>query len=113
VILFSYSVLWVLRAKGGDWSAISDVPGNLLTVLGFSTGTAAAAKGITSGYIQSGRVAKTTAAQKAAAPAAAGAGVAAQQSAASQGGILRDDTGTPLPSRCPAPIWDPRLPVIS
>jgi IPT/TIG domain len=93
VILFSYSVLWVLRARGGDWSAISDVPGNLLTVLGFSTGTAAAAKGITSGYIQSGRVGKTTAAQKAAAPAVAGA--PAQQPAASQGGILRDDTGTP------------------
>ena len=93
VILFSYTVLWVLRARGGNWSAISEVPANLLTVLGFSTGTAAAAKGITSGYIQSGRVAKTTAAQKAAAPAAAGG--PAQQPAASAGGILQDDTGTP------------------
>jgi len=93
VIIFSYSVLWVLRAKQGNWSAISEVPANLLAVLGFSTGTAAAAKGITSGYIQSGRVAKTTAAQKAAAPAAAGA--PAQQPAPSAGGILQDDTGTP------------------
>lgn len=56
VVAFSYSVLWVLRAKQGDWSAISNVPVNLLTVLGFSTGTAALARGITAGYVQSGRL---------------------------------------------------------
>jgi hypothetical protein len=56
VFVFSYSVLWVLRVKQGDWSAITNMPANLLTVLGFSTGTAAAAKGITAGYVQSGRL---------------------------------------------------------
>jgi hypothetical protein len=87
VIIFAYIVLWILRAKQGDYSAIKQVPVNLLTVLGFSTGTAAAAKGITAGYVQTGRVAKTTAAQKAA--------PAAGQAAASQGGILQDDNGVP------------------
>ena len=58
VILFGYTALWVLRAEQGNFSALSEVPVNLLTVLGFSTGTAAAAKGITSGYVQSGRVVK-------------------------------------------------------
>lgn len=83
VIVFAYTVLWVLRAKQGDYSAISQVPVNLLTVLGFSTGTAAAAKGITSGYAQTNRVAK---------PPAATQGAAA---GTSQGGILQDDTGMP------------------
>jgi len=77
VILFAYTVLWVLRARSGDYSAISTVPSNLLVVLGLSTTTAAAAKGITVGYLQSGRITKGTAAQ---APA---------------GGVLKDDTGYP------------------
>jgi hypothetical protein len=105
VILFSYTALWVLRAEQGNFSALSEIPVNLLTVLGFSTGTAAAAKGITSGYVQSGRVAKTTPAQAAAAQAAvpaqaaapAQAAVPAQggQAASAQGGILQDDSGIP------------------
>jgi hypothetical protein len=83
VIIFAYTVLWILRAKQGNYSAISRVPVNLLTILGFSTGTAAAAKGITSGYVQTNRVAK---------PAVAKQGVPA---GTSQGGILQDDTGVP------------------
>lgn len=74
VILFSYTVLWVLRARAGDYGAISTIPTNLLTVLGFSTATAVGAKGITVGYLQTGRITK-------------GAG--------GSGGILQDDNGTP------------------
>jgi hypothetical protein len=77
VILFAYTVLWVLRARAGDYSAITTVPANLLIVLGFSTTTAAAAKGITVGYVQSGRITKPAAAQ------------------GDAGGILQDDTGYP------------------
>jgi len=77
VILFAYVILWVIRAKEGDYSAISAIPTNLLAVLGFSTGTAAAAKGITSGYVQSGRSAKVGSAQGA------------------TGGVMTDDTGVP------------------
>ena len=78
VFVFAYAVLWALRAKQGNYAAISQVPTNLLTVLGLSTGTAAAAKGITSGYIKTGHVAKH--------PVADG---------ASRGGILQDDSGVP------------------
>lgn len=77
VILFGYAVLWVLRAKQGDYTAISQVPVNLLTVLGFSTGTAAIAKGITAGYVQSGRMAKPTAV------------------GGTKGGLVQDDSGVP------------------
>ena len=94
VILFGYTALWVLRAEQGNFSALSEIPVNLLTVLGFSTATAAAAKGITSGYVQTGRVAKTTAAQTAAAQTAV-APTAAGQATINTGGILQDDSGVP------------------
>lgn len=77
VILFVYTVLWVLRARAGDYSAITKLPSNLLVVVGLSTTTASAAKGITVGYLQSGRVAKGSADQPA------------------RGGVLQDDTGYP------------------
>ena len=80
-ILFGYVALWVLRAEQGDYSALSEIPVNLLTVLGFSTATAAAAKGITAGYVQTGKVAKT--------------GVPANPTAATTGGIFQDDSGSP------------------
>jgi len=79
VILFAYVVLWVLRARQGDWTAISAVPQNLLTVLGFSTVTAATAKGITVGYTRAGFVTKAI----------------ASQGGPVHGGILEDDTGLP------------------
>jgi IPT/TIG domain. len=91
VILFAYVVLWVLRAKSGDYSAISNVPANLLTVLGFSTGTAVAAKGITVGYLRSGQVTKPTGAG-AGSPVTKPTGAAA---APQKGGILQDDAGVP------------------
>ena len=81
VILFGYTAVWVLRAEQGNFSALSEIPVNLLTVLGFSTGTAAAAKGITSGYVQTGRVQKP--------------GAPANAPAKDTGGIFQDDTGTP------------------
>jgi hypothetical protein len=94
VIFFGYTAIWVLRAEQGNFSALGEIPANLLTVLGFSTGTAAAAKGITSGYVQSGRVSKTTPAQATAAQAAGGP-AAGGQAASAKGGILSDDSGVP------------------
>jgi hypothetical protein len=82
VVIFGYSALWVLRALQGDFSALSDIPVNILTVLGFSTGTAAAAKGITASYVQAGKVTKTGAPTQAA-------------TAANTGGIFQDDNGGP------------------
>jgi hypothetical protein len=46
VVLFAYVTLWVLRARQGDFSALPDIPTNVMVVLGISTGTAAVAKGI-------------------------------------------------------------------
>ena len=101
VILFAYTALWVLRAEQNNFAALSEIPVNLLTVLGFSTGTAAAAKGITSGYVQNGRVAKAPPPPKAAAGAApvvaapAAAAPAPGDAIAGNGGILQDDSGVP------------------
>jgi hypothetical protein len=87
-VLFGYVAIWVLRAEQGDYTVVSDIPVNILTVLGFSTGTAAAAKGITAGYIQAGKVAKT------AGPAAKTAGPG-NTTSATTGGIFQDDSGGP------------------
>jgi hypothetical protein len=111
VILFSYTALWVLRAEQNNFAALSEIPVNLLTVLGFSTGTAAAAKGITSGYVQNGRVAKAPPPPKVAAgpapagpapagpapagPAPAVAAPAPGDAIVGNGGILQDDSGMP------------------
>jgi hypothetical protein len=81
VILFGYVAIWVLRAEHGDYIALSDIPVNILTVLGFSTGTAAAAKGITAGYVQTGKVKKM--------------GVPANPTSSTTGGIFQDDSGGP------------------
>ncbi len=75
IILFAYVALWVLRAKGGDYSALPEAPANVLTVLGFSTVTAAAAKGIASAQ----------AARPGGRPAPA----------AGTSGLIQDDTGVP------------------
>ena len=78
VILFSYTTLWTLRAGQHNYSG-RQIPASVLIVLGFSTITAAMAKGITSGYVQSGRLFK----------------VGRAYVASGQGGILKDDRGVP------------------
>lgn len=80
-ILFGYVALWVLRAEHGDYTALTEIAVNTLTVLGFSTATAAAAKGITAGYVRTGKVAKT--------------GAPANPTPATTGGIFQDDSGGP------------------
>ncbi|HYB16247.1 MAG TPA: 3' terminal RNA ribose 2'-O-methyltransferase Hen1 [Streptosporangiaceae bacterium] len=90
VILFAYVALWVLRAVQGNYSAISNIPVNILTVLGFSTGTAVAAKGITWGYIQNGLVTKTPPPDPPQGQEGAGGGATV-----GNGGILQDDSGVP------------------
>lgn len=80
-VLYGYVALWVLRAWQGDYTALSNIPVNILTVLAFSTGTAAAAKGITAGYVQTGKVAK--------------AGPPPNPTPQNTGGIFQDDSGGP------------------
>jgi len=90
VVLFSYTALWVLRAKAGHYGAITNVPANVLAVLGFSTATAATAKGITVGYLHSGRIVKRNPA-----PAQSAQTQPTQNPPAVRGGILQDDSGFP------------------
>jgi hypothetical protein len=98
VILFSYSTLWVLKAKQGDWTAITDVPNHVLTVLGLSTVTMAAAKGITYGYTVSGRSTTKSALTPAPGSAAAVGNASATTptvTASPTGGLTQDDNGAP------------------
>jgi IPT/TIG domain-containing protein len=92
-VLWAYVVLWVIRAHGGDYSAISTIPTNLLTVLGFSTGTAAAAKGITYAYTTNNKVVKSPASTTS--PASPGASGSTNGSSPATGGVLTDDGGAP------------------
>ena len=63
------------------YQALSTIPVNLLTVLGFSTATAAAAKGITSGFVQTGKMTKP--------------GALPGEPGKNTGGIFQDDGGSP------------------
>ena len=81
VILFAYAALWALRAEQGRYQALSTIPVNLLTVLGFSTATAAAAKGITSGFVQTSKMTKP--------------GALPGEPGKNTGGIFQDDGGSP------------------
>jgi hypothetical protein len=83
VILFAYVFLWFIRTRQGNWEATSKIPANLLTVLGFSTLTAVAAKGIVVGYTGAGSLAKGDATDP------------ATGTASPKGGLLADDDGTP------------------
>jgi hypothetical protein len=82
VTLFGYAALWVLRAEQSNLSALDNIPVNILTVLGFSTVTMTAAKGIKTGQVQAGRVAPVN-------PVTAG------PARAENGGIFQDDGGNP------------------
>jgi hypothetical protein len=79
-VVFVYVALYVVRAQSGDYSAISDIPANVMTVLGFSTGTMIIAKGIRTTSVNNGDSPNR-------APTADSAGVAA--------GLFADDTGVP------------------
>lgn len=58
IVFFTYVVMYATRAMDGVFEAISVIPQNVLIAMGLSAGTMAAAKGITVGYINSGRVKK-------------------------------------------------------
>lgn len=59
--IFAYVVMTVARIKNHELTPIASFPPGLLLAMGFSSSTAVAAKGITSSYVASGRVAKTSA----------------------------------------------------
>lgn len=58
VIIFSYVAVYAARALREYYEPVDQIPVNLLIMMGFSVTTAAAAKGITVGYLETGRVSK-------------------------------------------------------
>jgi len=61
IVLYSYVVLYVTRARFGYDDAMAEIPTNVLYAMGFSAMTLTAAKGITVGYVNSQRLTKTAA----------------------------------------------------
>lgn len=61
VVVFAYVSIWTARAMKGDAAAITDIPANVMLVMGFSITTLAGAKAITVAYIDAQRIVKTTA----------------------------------------------------
>jgi hypothetical protein len=99
-VLFAYVALWIVRAKQGNYSAVPDVPDNILIVLGFSTATMATSKGIKVASVNATkRAAEAEALAAGSAPTVArAAGVAAATALAPPagvGGIFVDDEGFP------------------
>lgn len=60
VIAFAYAAVFTARAMKGSYQPISDIPANVLLVLGFSATTMATAKGITVTYVNDGKVDKSS-----------------------------------------------------
>jgi hypothetical protein len=89
VIAFAYVTLYAARslAAGKPADPITDIPGNILGILGISTGVMTVAKGVTSSYVSSGVLAKTAA------------------KSAKTADLVSDDAGTPDLSRLQMFIW--------
>ena len=58
VVFFSYVALTVVRVWRHEYSPLDGIPENVLLVMGFSAGTATAAKAITTSYVASGQLLK-------------------------------------------------------
>jgi len=89
VIIFSYGAIYAARATKGHFEVISEIPVNVLTAMGLSVTTMAAAKGITVSYVASGRLAKTKVTPQAAGP----------------GSVVQDDDDVPDLSKIQMLAW--------
>lgn len=107
VVIFSFVAVYVARALMGYYESIDEIPVHLLVVMGFSITTAAAAKGITVGYLETGRVAKTEPPSTRADPDNPGRNVEGDplESRAGWSAILVDDEGHPDLSKIQMIAW--------
>ena len=89
VIAFTYVVIYSARflVSGGVLDPLTDIPANILLILGFSTGTMALAKGITQAYASGGAIAKENA------------------EGMKAGDLVADDAGFPDLSKLQMFIW--------
>ena len=84
VVLCAYVSLYVERCIAGDITPIDTIPANLLIAMGFSSVTAATAKGMTTSFVASGRVKKD---------------------ASITGGLFTDDDGATDLAKCQLVAW--------
>jgi IPT/TIG domain-containing protein len=89
IVIFSYVAIYAARALQGHFQAVDAIPPNVLLVLGFSTTTMTAAKGITTAYVANGRLI----------------GKAASADAPTKGGLLASDSGVPDLSKIQLMSW--------
>lgn len=89
VVIFSYTTIYSMKVAARDFDAIAEIPKNVLIAIGMSVLSATAAKGITVGYVSTGRITK-------AAPTNGTGGI---------GAILQDDTGFPDLSKVQMIAW--------
>lgn len=89
VVIYCYTAVYIAKAWKGDYGVITDIPQNLLIVMGLSITTMAAAKGITVSYVSRGQVIKPQAA-----PGTAGLGAS-----------IQDDGGAPDLSKLQMMAW--------
>jgi hypothetical protein len=92
IVVFAYVTIWAARAMDGNFGPMTEIPQNLLIVMGLSVTTMAAAKGITVSYVKSGRVIKT------------GADLAARKDTG-LGPAVSSDDGDPDLSKIQMMIW--------
>lgn len=93
VVVFSYGAVYAARAWTGHFEVIREIPANVLTAMGLSVATMAAAKGITVSYVAGGQVAKTKVDPK------------VDPQAAGPGSLVKDDDGFPDLSKIQMLVW--------
>jgi hypothetical protein len=89
VVLFGYSAMYFARVHAGSTTALQAIPPNVLTALGLSLGTTAAAAGITSGRIARKQEVRTT----------------ARESELSFSALVQDDEGHPDLAKAQLMVW--------
>jgi hypothetical protein len=96
VVVYAYVTIYTARLIKGYYLAIDDVPASLLTAMGLSVVTVVAAKGITVGYIDTGRLVKTDASSGQTQPARRCRGLSC---------VFQDDEGFPDLSKIQMVVW--------
>jgi len=88
-VVFAYAAIYSLKVESHHFDAINEIPKNVLTAMGMSVISAAAAKSITVSYISTGRIAKKT----------------ATSGTSSFADIFQDDSGVPDLSKGQMIAW--------
>jgi hypothetical protein len=96
VVFFSYVSIYAARCTLGSYGALPEFRKNLLVVMGLSAATMVTAKGITTAYVASGRIAKQDASAQPSRGAASPGG---------KGGLYTDDDGYPDLSKVQVLSW--------